>query len=107
MISAIFVAIAILIVLGIILLNLEHHARKIKIAATIVLLMIVYFSITSVLNSGNVDMASPRGIVGGVYYYFGWLGNALGDVWSISKDSAIAIGNVIKINRTEETDGRN
>lgn len=108
MISVIIIAVGILVILGLVLVNLEHHARKIKIAAVIVVLMMIYFSVVAVFSSGKVDLNSPGGIVGGVYYYFGWLGSSLSQLWDIGKDSALAVGNVIKMNTSEkQSDGRN
>ena len=108
MITAIVVAVGILVILGLVLVNLEHHARKVKIAAVIIVLMMIYFSVVAVLGSGKVNLGSPGGIVSGVYYYFGWLGSSLSQLWDIGKDSAIAVGNVIKMNNSEKNnDGRN
>jgi uncharacterized membrane protein len=107
MITVIIIAVAVLIVLGILLVNIEHHARKFKIAAVIIILMLIYFSVIAVLGSGEVNLNSPGGIVGGVYYYVGWVGHSLSQIWVIGKDSAIALGNAIRVNNTEEYDGRN
>ncbi len=108
MLSVIVIAVGVLIVIGLILVSAEHHARKVKIAVVLVILMMIYFSVVAVLSSGNVNLSSPGGIVSGVYYYFGWLGSSIAQVWDIGKDSAIAVGNVIKMNNSEKhDDGRN
>lgn len=105
--SVIVIAVGILIVMGLILVSAEHHARKIKIAVVIVILMMIYFSVVTVLSSGNVDLSSPGGIASGIYYYIGWMGSSFAQLWDIGKDSAIAVGNVIRMNTSEkENDGR-
>lgn len=101
-----YIAIGILILLGLVILNLEHHTRKIKIIVIVLLSLMIYFSIIGVLNSDKVSLNSPRGIVNAVYYYFGWLGQTVGNLWQIGGDTVTAVGNVVKFNQTEYEDGR-
>ena len=101
-----YIALGVLILLALVLLNFEHHTRKIKIAIMVLLALLIYFSVVGVLNSDNVSLDSPKGVVGAVYYYFGWLGETFSNLWEIGGDTATAVGHVVKFNQTEYDDGR-
>lgn len=81
--------------------NLKHHAKALKIISVITILLLLYFSISYVFNAQNVDLSSPKEVIGGVYYYVGWIGSSLSQVFN-SRGSAVAVGNVIKGNQTSE-----
>jgi len=97
----VYIAIGILVLLTLFFLNLEHHTRKIKIAFVVLFALLIYFSVIGVLNSKEVSLDSPKGIVSAVYYYFGWLGNTFNNLWEIGGNTVVAVGNVIKFNQTE------
>ena len=97
-----WIAIAILVLVGFYLLKLDHHARKIKIIAIILIAILIYFSITGIFSSDNIDIKSPRGIANAVYVYFGWLGHTVSNLWDIGADTVRTVGNAIKINQTDE-----
>ncbi|MBC8495836.1 hypothetical protein H8D36_06790 [archaeon] len=101
MVIGIIIAIVVLVFLGILLMNLKHHSKSLKIVTVVVVLLLLYFSIAHVFNVRNVDLSSPKEIIGGLYYYVGWVGNSLGQIFDSGKSGAIAVGNVIKINQTK------
>ena len=100
--AAEWIAIAVVIIIGFILLQLEHHARRYKIIIAIILIAILYFSIIGIFSSGEVDLTSPRGIVNSVYLYFGWIGSTVTSLWDIGTDTVTLVGNAVKINNTSE-----
>ena len=102
MIFAQWLAIGVLIFLGLTFLKIEHHTRKIKIIAIIAIAALIYFSITGILGPKDVDMTSPRGIVNSVYLYVGWIGSTASSLWDIGIETTHMVGNAIKINSTEE-----
>lgn len=106
MIFAQWLAIGVLIFLGLFLLKVEHHTRKIKIAAIIAIAALIYFSITGALGPKEVDMTSPRGIINSVYLYIGWIGSTATNLWDVGVETTHMVGNAIKINSTEENPKR-
>ena len=54
----------------------------------------------ALFSSEDVDLTSPKGIVKAVYLYFGWMGRTFSNLWDIGKDTAVSVGNVIKMNMT-------
>ena len=97
-----WIVVAVLVLLGLWFLQLEHHTRKIKIVVVIALIALLYFSMITIFTSQEVDLTNPRGVVSAVYVYFGWIGQTAGDLWDIGVDTTALVGNAIKINRTEE-----
>ena len=97
-----WIAVAVLIVIGLVLLKLEHHGKKIKIFIILIAGFIIYFSIIGHFNSGQVDINSPRGIINGIYLYFGWIGQTASNLWDIGVDTTRLVGNAIKINNTRQ-----
>jgi len=96
------IAITIIIILGLFYLQIEHHTRKIKIAATLAIIALIYFSITGVFSSDQVDMTSPTGIINAAYIYVGWLGSIATNLWDVGVETTHMVGNAIKVNTTEE-----
>ncbi|MFA5060833.1 MAG: hypothetical protein WC494_00765 [Candidatus Pacearchaeota archaeon] len=88
------------------LLKFDHHARTIKIIFFTLIILLLYFSIMSVLNSGNADLGSPRGITKTISFYFGWLGQTVWNLWDIGADTVKTVGNAIKVNSTEQNQKR-
>jgi len=101
-----WIAIILLILIGIYLVKMDHHARKIKIVLIIIVGLLLYFSIMGVFKSEQVDVTSPKGIVGAVYVYFGWIGQTMSNLWDIGGDTVNLVGNAIKTNNTEENPRR-
>ena len=94
------IILAVFVLLGLIFLKLEHHGRKIKLAVLILIGLLIYFSIANLFISEQVDLTSPKGIIGAVYVYFGWLGQTASKLWGVGKDTVVAVGNAIKFNVT-------
>lgn len=80
----------------------EHHLRKVKLAVILLVLLLIYFSIAIWSNSEAVDFSTPGGIMNAVYVYFGWVGETSAKLFGIGKDTVVAVGNVIKVNQTED-----
>ncbi|MFH1521878.1 MAG: hypothetical protein ABIF18_02880 [archaeon] len=97
-----WVVIGVFILVGLWYLKMEHHTRKVKIAALIIIGAIAYFSMVGIFSSDKVDLTSPRGIVNSVYIYFGWMGQTFSNLWDISVDTTNLVGNAIKVNGSEE-----
>lgn len=96
------IAIGIVVLIGLVLLQIEHHTRKYKIAIVIILIAVIYFSIMSVFSSEEVDLTSPRGMINAVYVYFGWIGTTTSSLWDIGTDTVSMVGNAIKTSNTSE-----
>lgn len=99
-------AILIIVTLGLFYLQLEHHTRKIKIAAIVLIVALIYFSITGVFSSQEVDLTNPRGIVNSVYLYIGWIGSTTSELWDIGVQTTHMVGNAIKVNDSSQKDER-
>jgi multisubunit Na+/H+ antiporter MnhC subunit len=97
----IWVAIGLLVFIGLFLIKMEHHARKVKVIFIVLVGLLLYFSIVSIFSSEKVDLTSPKGVVNAVYVYFGWIGTTIGNLWDIGADTAHTVGNAIKINNTK------
>lgn len=92
--------------IGIWYLKMEHHTRKVKAIAIVIVVAVLYFSMMGIFSSEKVDLTSPRGIVNGVYVYFGWMGQTMTSLWDIGADTVRTVGNAIKINDdSEEEEG--
>ena len=96
----IWVAIGLLIFIGLFLVKMEHHARKVKVIVIVLIGLFLYFSIVGLFSSERVDLTSPRGIVNAVYVYFGWIGNTIANLWDVGSDTVKTVGNAIKLNNT-------
>ena len=97
-----WIIISIFVVIGLFLLKMEHHSRKIKVLVIAIIGFTLYFSIVGMMSSEKVDIASPRGIVNAIYIYFGWVGETAATLWDIGSDTVTLVGNAIKLNITEE-----
>ena len=97
-----WIAVAVIVVIGIFFLQMEHHMRKYKIIIIAIIGLVIYFSILGVFSSEDIDFKSPKSIVSGIYLYVGWLGQAASNLWDIGGDTVTMVGNVIKVNNTEQ-----
>ena len=97
-----WIVLGVFVLIAIVFLRAEHHTRKVKVIVIILIGFLLYFSIMGVFSSDKVDLTSPRGIVNGVYVYFGWIGNAITGLWDVGADTVGMVGNVVKINDSSE-----
>jgi len=93
-----WIVIAVFIILGFWYLKMEHHARKVKVIVVVVIVALLYFSMIGIFSSNKLDLTSPKGIINGVYVYFGWIGQTASSLWDIGTDTVLTVGNAIKIN---------
>ncbi|MEK0341929.1 MAG: hypothetical protein QQN40_07515, partial [Nitrosopumilus sp.] len=84
--------------------KMEHHTRRAKIVVLVIIVALLYFSMIGIFNSEKVDLTSPRGIVNGMYVYFGWMGQTVSGLWDIGADTVRTVGNAIKINDDSNED---
>ena len=101
-----WIIIGIFVIVGLFLLKMEHHSRKIKVLLIILIGFTLYFSIVGMMSSEKVDITSPRGISNAVYIYFGWIGQTATSLWDIGTDTVTLVGNAIKLNDTSVERGR-
>jgi len=99
-----WLAIVVLIVLGLLFLQIEHHVRRYKIIAMVLIALLIYVSISHIFSSEQVDLTSPRGAVNAVYLYFGWLGQTASKFFDIGVDTTHMVGNAIKIDNVTKDD---
>ena len=74
----------------------------ISVVIMVIIGAMIYFSMMSIFTSEQVDITSPRGIVNGVYVYFGWIGQTASSLWDIGADTAHLVGNAIKVDNNED-----
>ena len=101
-----WIAVGILLIIGLVLLQIGPRARKYKIIVILIVGAILYFSIMGTFSSEEVDLVSPKGMVNTVYLYFGWIGYAATSLYDIGIDSVTMVGNAIKIDSSPEEDER-
>ena len=97
-----WIIIGVFILIGTIVLQLEHHTRKFKAVIFAILGLVLYFSLVGMMSSNEVSIDSPSGIINAVYTYFGWIGETGTKLWDIGKDTTSLVGNAIKLNVTDE-----
>lgn len=97
-----WVVVGIIVIIGIIFMQMDHHMQKYKIIVIAIIGLVIYFSILGVFSLEEVDFTSPKSIVSGIYLYMGWMGQAASNLWDIGGDTVSLVGNVVKINGTEE-----
>lgn len=95
-----WIIIAVLVVLALLILRIEHTGRRVKVFVLIIIVALLYLSVMTLFSSDAVDLNSPRGIVNAIYLYFGWMGKVISNLWDIGKETANTVGNVIKLNMT-------
>jgi disulfide bond formation protein DsbB len=95
-----WIVIAVIVILALFFLRMEHHTRKLKLIVLALLVFFLYLSLMSVMKSDQVDINSPKGVMNAVYVYFGWLGRTIGNLFEIGVDTARMVGNAVKINNS-------
>ena len=101
-----WIIVGIFVIIGLFLLKMEHHSRKIKVLIIVLIGFTLYFSIAGMFTSEQVDFTSPRGIVNAVYVYFGWIGQTTANLWDIGTDTVALVGNAIKLNDSDAKSSR-
>jgi hypothetical protein len=92
------------VIIGIIFIFLKysHIKKNVMLVLVLILIILVYFSMTTMINSGEMDFSSPRTALTSFTFYFNWLGQTSMSILDIGKDTVKTVGNVIKLNQTEE-----
>jgi len=103
MIWWIVIGVLVLIFLVTSFIKLEHDFKAIKAIVLLLLIFVIAGSVYGWIRSEDANFDSPKGIVGSVYSYFVWLGDAGIKVWDVTKSSAVTVGNVINSNNYSVT----
>ena len=96
MISVVLIIVFLLVALFIF--KLEHLGKVIKISLLVVIAALLYFSVTSVISTADVDLDSPKGVLNSVTLYFRWLGNAISNLADISGEVKDTVSEAIDMN---------
>jgi len=89
--------------------KLEHDFKAIKATILVIVLLLIAGSVYGWIKADNTDLNSPSGIIGAVYSYFIWIGDAGLKIFDITKSSVGTVGNAINSNVTKSSgsnDGR-
>lgn len=105
MIWWIIIAALVLIFLVTSFIKLEHDFKAIKAIIIVVLLILIAGSVYGWINSDKTDLNSPKGIVGSIYSYFIWLGDAGIQIFDVTKSGIKTVGNVVNTNSTKSSTG--
>ncbi len=89
--------IVILVVVGIIILKMNHFKHRVWIVLLILLALFLYLSITVVYNKYDLELNSTKGVFSAVKIYFGWLSNGFQNMKAL-------VGNAIKMDWTSSND---
>lgn len=101
MINWILIIVALFILLA--FFRVEHTGRRIKVIALILVLTLIYFSVSMVISQNKVDLKSPNGIFKGLYLYAGWLGEIALKMWDVGRQTVGMTANVIKGNSSSSS----
>ncbi len=101
MIWWIIIGVLVLIFIITMFIKLEHDFKIIKAIILVVLLVLIVGSVYGWVTSNKMDLNSPKGIVGSIYSYFVWLGDAGIQVFDVTKAGIKTVGNVIGSNNTK------
>ena len=83
-------------------LKFEHYKKTWHLILLIFVLLLVYFSMTAMINSGQMDFSSPKSAISSFSIYAGWLGQTGLELFNIGKGTVKTVGNVIMTNQTEQ-----
>jgi hypothetical protein len=78
--------------------KVDHKAKRMKMIIILLLIVFIYFSVSSVIHQNNIDLSSPAGWYNTGALYFSWLGNIGTGIWNAAGDLKGVIGNVVKGN---------
>ncbi len=95
------IVIAILVILGFLFVKFYHTGMKIKLVLLLLLGLLLYWSISGLMSSVNLDVNSPTEVIKGVGLYFSWLGQTATHVWDIGKTTALTIKDTVSFNNTK------
>ena len=90
----------VLVVLILVFQKFKHLKESWMILVFALFLVLVYFSMTAKIQSGELDFSSPGQAINSIGVYAGWLGQTALNVLTIGKDSMTTVGNVI-LNRNQ------
>ena len=96
----VWIVIGVIIVLALLFLRMDHSFRRVKTIALILIAFVIFISVTTFFNSKDLDLKSPKGVVSALYFYAGWMGKTVGNLWDVGKDTAHMVGNAIRLNNT-------
>jgi cell division protein FtsW (lipid II flippase) len=83
-------------------LKFEHYKKTWHFILLMLVLVLVFFSITAMIQTGRMDFTSPKSTMNSMTIYFSWLGQTSFQLFNIGKDTIKTVGNVILTNQTEQ-----
>jgi hypothetical protein len=82
--------IAVLIVVAVVLIKMNHFRHKMTIIAVLVFALFLYSTVTIVHKANEFDLTTTEGVFDALKVYLGWLGNGFGNLKTLT-------GNAIKM----------
>lgn len=80
--------------------KVEHQGRRIKIIVIILVALFIYLSVSQVFTSPSVDLKSPKGVISAFYFYVGWVGKSISNIWSIGAETTGKVIQAVRLNQT-------
>jgi glucan phosphoethanolaminetransferase (alkaline phosphatase superfamily) len=77
----IYVIMGILIVIGLIFIQFEHHTKKLKVMIVISILMLIFFSVIGFYNSGQSDFSSIKSSIDTTFFFLSWIWQSSLEIW--------------------------
>ena len=82
----IYVIMGILVVAGLIFIQFEHHAKKLKVMVGLAVVLLVFFSVMGFYNSGQSDFSSIKSSLDTVFFFAGWMWQSSLEIWGAGVD---------------------
>lgn len=96
-----WIVIIVLLVIILAFLKFEHYKRTTHIVLLVLVLVLVYFSMNSMIKSGEMNFSSPKATINSIGVYLTWLGQTTVKLVGVGKDTITTVGNVIITNSTK------
>jgi hypothetical protein len=100
--SFIIISLILLVILclGLFLIKISHFGKKVKLFIFVILILLLYFSLTNTISENNIKLNSFEGYTNIVSLYLGAIIDSFKSAFTIGSESVQFVGNVIKGNLT-------